>query len=200
MKIKNKALRKKTYSNLLSGIGKILEQGRKQAIRAVNEILVKTYWEIGRQIVDYERENKENAGYGSKLFDKLVKDLRERYGKGFSRSNVIYMRLFYLKYPKSQTLSDQLSWSHYVELLTLDDSLERSFYERQCIKEKWSIRELKRQKNSALFHRIALSKDRKGVLKLAQEGQIIEKENDLIKEPCILEFLGLSENYKYSEK
>jgi len=198
--MKNIALKEKTYNNLIVNIGQILEQGRRQAIKVINQILVKTYWEIGKKIIEYERENKERAGYGTKLFEKIAKDLREKYGKGFSRSNVIYMRLIYLKYPKSQTLSDQLNWSHYIELLTIDDSLERSFYEKQCIKENWSIRELKRQKNSALFHRIALSKDKKGVLELSQKGHIIERADDVIKDPYIFEFLKMTMDYNPSEK
>ncbi|MCG2718736.1 MAG: PDDEXK nuclease domain-containing protein, partial [Nanoarchaeota archaeon] len=158
------------------------------------------YWEVGKRIVEYEQKGKEKAEYGSKLFDNLAKDLREKYGKGFSRSNVIYMRILYLKYPKSQTLSDQLAWSHYVELLIIDNDLERSFYEKQCVKENWSVRELKRQINSMLFERIALSKDKKGVLELAQKGHLIKKADDAVKDPYILEFLGIPEDHKYSEK
>lgn len=108
------------------------------------------------------------------------------------------MRLFYVKYPKIEELSKKLFWSHYFELLKLDDDLERSFYEQQVINERWSIRELKRQKNSALFHRLALSKDKKGILKLAKKGQIVNDESDIIK-PQILEFLGFPEQYQYSE-
>jgi len=188
------------YQLLIDDIGKILEKGRRQAFVVVNQILVKTYWEIGRLIVEYEQAGKQKAEYGSKLFEKIAADLKKRYGKGFSRSNIIYMRLFYKKYPKSQTMSDQLSWSHYVELLSVSDNLGRSFYEKQCLREKWSVRELSRQINSILFERIALSKDKKGVLELAKRGQIIKQEEDIIKEPYILEFLGISENYRYSEK
>lgn len=188
------------YQNLIKDIGKALEIGRKKAYKAVDNILVLTYWEIGRLIVEYEQKGEEKAEYGSKLFERVAKDLKENYGKGFSRTNVIYMRLLYLKYPKSQTLSDQLSWSHYVELLNISDDLARSFYEKQTIKEKWSVRELKRQKNSMLFERIALSKDKKGVLQLSEKGQIIENGRDIIKEPYVLEFLGIPENHKYSEK
>ncbi len=191
---------KSNYKILINNIGKILEKGRKQVVIAVNNILVNTYWEIGRQIVEFEQKGKEKVEYGSKLFERIAKDLKDRYGKGFSRSNIIYMRLLYLKYPKSQTLSDQLGWSHYIELVSIDDDLERSFYEKQCIKENWSVRELRRQINSALFYRIALSKDKKGVLELSKKGQIIEKAKDLIKEPYILEFLNIPQHYSYSEK
>lgn len=155
---------KKEYSSLIDSIGSLLEQGRKQAYRAVNTILVKTYWEIGKRIVEYELLSGEDAGYGSRLFERITSDLRLKYGKGFSRSNIVYMRLLYKKYQKSETPSHQLSWSHYFELLKIEDDLERSFYEKQCIHEKWSNRELKRQKNSALFKRLALSKDKKGII------------------------------------
>jgi len=191
---------KKEYSSLIGSIGSLLEQGRKQAYQAVNTILVRTYWEIGRRIVEFEQRGKEKAEYGSALLENLSKDLKLRHGKGFSKSNLVYMRLFYLKYQKSETLSHQLSWSHYFELLKIEDDLERSFYEKQCINEKWSNRELKRQKNSALFKRLALSKDKKGVIKLSKKGQVIENAKDLIKDPYVLEFLKLPEDYSYSEK
>jgi len=188
------------YEKLITGIGAILEKGRHKAYVAVNTILVETYWQIGWYIVEYEQQGRRKVEYGSKLFDKLSKDLRIRYGKGFNRSNLIYIRLLYLKYPKSQTLSNQLTWSHYVLLLGVSDDFARSFYERQCINEKWSVRELKRQVNSMLFERLALSKDKKWVLKLSRQGHSVEKHEDIIKEPYLLEFLKIPENYKYSEK
>jgi len=191
---------KDKYPSLISDIGDLLEQGRTHAYHAVNEILVKTYWEIGKRIVEFEQYGKEKAEYGSALLENLSKDLRLMHGKGFSKSNLVYMRLFYLKYPKSETLSHQLSWSHYFELLKIEDDLERSFYEKQCIKEKWSNRELKRQKNSVLFKRLALSKDKKGIIELSKKGQIIENAKDLIKDPYVLEFLRIPEDYSYSEK
>jgi len=176
---KNKAAtRNKVYDLLISEIGNTLEEGRKNALRVVNTILVGTYWQIGRQIVEYEQRTGVNAGYGSNLFDRMALDLKQRYGKGFSRSNIVYMRLLYSRYQKSQTLYDQLSWSHYVELLGIDDELERSFYEKECLLEKWSVRELSRQINSMLFQRLALSRDRKGVLQLARKGQLAERPED----------------------
>ncbi len=189
----------KDYKSLIQDIGSIFEEGKKQAYKAVNNILVQTYREIGKRIVEFEQKGKINSEYGSKLLINLSKELSP-YGKGFSRSNLTYMRLFYIKYPKSETVSHQLTWSHYFELLKVDDDLARSFYEKQSIKEKWSIRELKRQKNSMLFERIALSKDKKGVLKLSEQGEIVESSRDIIREPYVLEFLGIAENYRYSEK
>jgi len=191
---------KQNYSSLILNIGNLLDSARKKVFYEINTTLLHTYWEIGNQIVEYEQNGREKAEYGSNLLNKLSKDLKERYGKGFSRSNLQYMRLLYIKYQKSQTLSGKLTWSHYVELLTINDDLARSFYEQQCVKDNWSIRELKRQINSALFHRIALSKDKQGVLDLSKQGQILEKPEDLIRDPYVLEFLKIPENHSFSEK
>jgi len=179
----------KDYNQLIDSIGELLKSARKQVARTVNTILVETYWGIGKRIVEYEQKGGEKAEYGTKLLSKLSKDLSLKHGKGFSKSNVYVMRLLYLKYQKFQTLSGKLSWSHHVELLSVSDDLARPFYEKQCIKENWSVRELNRQINSMLFERIALSKDKKGVLELAKRGQIIEKGEDIIKDPYVLEFL-----------
>lgn len=193
-------VKKNNYNFLINNIGKILEEGRRKAIQSVNQILVETYWGIGKQIIEYEQEGKERAKYGESMLSTLSKDLQIKHGKGFSISNLQYMRLLYIKYSNHQTLSGKLSWSHYVELLSIEEDMARAFYEKQCLHEKWSVRELKRQINSALFHRIALSKDKKGVLELSTKGQVIETNNDIIKDPFVLEFLKIPENYKYSEK
>ena len=195
-----KLTQKTPYSTLITGIGSLLEQGRKQAYQAVNTILVKTYWEIGKMIVEYEQEGKEKAEYGSALLDNLSKDLKLKYGKGFSRRNILDMRRFYQSYPKWQTLSAELSWSHYIELLSIDEPLEKLFYEKQCITERWSVRELSRQMSSALFHRLALSKDQKGVIELSRKGQLIEKHGDILKDPYVLEFLKIPKSHRYTEK
>jgi hypothetical protein len=115
--------------------------------------LVLTYWGIGRHIVEFEQMGNEKAEYGSKILDRLRNDLSDQLGKGFSRTNLIYMRLVYLKYSNITILSDQLTWGHLVELMTIDHDLERSFYEKQTVLEKWTVRELKRQKDSSLFLR-----------------------------------------------
>ncbi len=191
---------KNDYSVLINSIGFLLEHGRKQVYHAVNQILVSTYWQIGKQIVEYEQHGEEKAEYGSALLDILSRDLKLKFGKGFSRRNILDMRRFYQSYPKWQTVSAELSWSHYIELLSIDESLERSFYERQCLAEKWSVRELSRQMSSALFHRLALSKDKKRVIELSKKGQFIEKQEDIIKEPYVLEFLKIPESHQYTEK
>ena len=187
------------YSMLLDSIGNVIQNSKNEINSFVSKVLINTYWEIGKHIVKYEQKGSEKAEYGTFLLTKLSKDLKARYGKGFSRTTVKYIRLFYLKFPIGQT-SDQLTWSHYVELLSISDVLEREFFFNETINQKWSVRELRRQKDSALFHRLALSKDKKGVLELARKGQIIQKNEDILKEPYILEFLNISENTKLSEK
>ncbi len=178
----------KSYQILVDGIGNLLEQGRAQAVKKINTILVETYWHVGQCIVEFEQSGRIKAEYGKELLLRLSKDLKTRYGKGFSRSNLQYMRLLYTYYPKRQTLSGKLNWSHYVELLSISDDAGRAFYEKQCIAENWSVRELKRQRNASLFERIALSRDKNDVAALASQGQVIENSKDIIKDPYVFEF------------
>ncbi|MFH1542105.1 MAG: PDDEXK nuclease domain-containing protein [bacterium] len=194
-----KLMGRKKYSKLLDSIGALLQQAREKAFQQVNSILITTYWEIGKHIVVYEQKAKVKAEYGSALLDQISQDLKNRYGKGFSRSNIFNFRRFYLKYKKIQTLSGLLSWSHYVTLLGIEDDLTRSFYEKECGKSKWSQRELARQINSMLFERLSLSKDKKGLLALSTHGQAIKKAEDIIKDPYVFEFLGIPEKHQYSE-
>lgn len=187
------------YRQLLEQISDVYTQGQIQAVRAVNAQLIETYWQVGRHIVEFEQAGSLRAEYGKALINTLAADLGLRHGKGFSRSNLVYMRLLYLRYPISQKPSHQLSWSHYVELLKLDDELERGFYEKQAIAERWSVPELKRQKTASLFLRLAASKDKAGILRLAAQGQIVEQPTDLLREPYVFEFLKIPEPYQISE-
>lgn len=187
------------YNALKKEIGDLLKTGRQQAARQVNTILVHTYWQIGRYIVEFEQKGQDRAAYGEHLLESLAKDLCAEYGKGFSRSNLSYMRQLFLVFPKRETLSHKLTWSHYFEILKSDDSLERSFYLKQCEKENWSVRELKRQKKSMLFHRIALSKSKEDVLKLATKGVQIQESKDILRYPYVFEFLDLPQQEKYLE-
>ena len=134
----------KIYKNLVERISQRYITGQAQAIRSVNETIIKTNWSIGQYIVEYEQQGKEKAVYGTKLLESLSRDLSLRHGKGFSRSNLNYMRLFYLRFPICEKLSHKLSWSHYFELAKIDDELERSFYYQQNLSENWSVPELKR--------------------------------------------------------
>ena len=189
----------KPYKQLLNRISKRYLKGQSTAIRAVNESIVDTNWDIGRYIIKYEQEGNIRAQYGIKLLDNLSKDLTLMHGRGFSRSNLNYMRLFYLRFPICETLSHKLSWSHYCEFVKIDDELERSFYYQQSTLENWSVRELRRQKDSGLFLRLATSKNKKKVMELARKGQTIEKPEDIIKDVYVFEFLKIPEPYIISE-
>ncbi|MEI6714362.1 MAG: PDDEXK nuclease domain-containing protein [Verrucomicrobiota bacterium] len=188
------------YNALLGRISEVYVAGQVRATQAVNTHLTETYWQIGHDIVEFEQGGKARAEYGKNLIKKLSRDLTLRHGKGFSRSNVMMMRAFYLAHPKVQTASGQLSWSHYVELLAIDDLLERGFYEKQAIAEKWSVKELQRQKRSSLFLRLAAGKDKEAVLQLAQQGQLVAQPSDLLRDPFVFEFLKIPEPYALSEK
>ena len=187
------------YTDLLQNIGIALNNGRQKAVNQVNRAIVETNWNIGRYIVEYEQAGHEKAEYGSEILKRLSHDLIERYGKGFGMSNVNKMRKLYLTFPILQTLSAKLSWSHYVELLKINDPQERSFYMHECEQNNWGVRELKRQMNSMLFQRLALSKNKEEVMMLAEKGQIIEKPEDVVKDPYVFESVGLPELPVYKE-
>ena len=187
------------YQRLLGRISEVYTAGQVRAHQAVNAHITETYWQIGHDIVEFEQGGTVRAEYGKALLTNLSRDLSLRHGKGFSRSNVIYMRLLYLHYPKGQTPSDLLSWSHHVELLRIDDPLERGFYEKQAIREKWSVSELKRQKKSSLFLRLAAGKDKDAILQLASQGQLVAQPADLLRDPFVFEFLKIPEPHVVSE-
>jgi len=194
-------------NNLSKKISNLLNEARQKLIQTVNTTMVQSYFEIGRMIVEEEQNGKERADYGTFLLVELSRNLIEEFGKGFSITNLKQMRQFYLCYSnsidsiKGQMPSDlfKLSWSHYLKLMRIDDELERKFYEIESYKNNWSLKELIRQYDSALFTRLAISKDKIEILKLAEQGQIIAKPKDVIKDPYILEFLGLQEQNIYSE-
>lgn len=181
------------YKNLVGKISNTYAVGQIKAANAVNVQLLETYWQIGQHIVEFEQGGNTRAEYGKALISNLAKDLSLLHGKGFCRTNIVYMRLLYLRYPISQKPSHQLSWSHFVELLKIEDDLERKFYENQTIAEKWSVPQLKRQKNTALFQRLALSKNKEEILKLSAQGQEIAKPGDIVRDPYIFEFLKIPE-------
>lgn len=187
------------YVQLVSLITDVWEKARGNAAIAVNTELLEANWQTGRYIVEFEQGGETKARYGERLIANLARDLTHIRGRGFSRSNLIYMRKLYLTFPKSETLSHQLTWSHYFELLKCDDPLEIQFYMKECIKEGWKVRELKRQINSSLFQRLALSTDKKGVLALANEGHQVMTASDIIRDPYVLEFAGLPQQKRYKE-
>lgn len=189
-----------SYNELLNTIGSTIETARQNAVKAVNHKLVKANWEIGRHIVEFEQLGEERAEYGSNLLSNLSKDLKQRFGKGFGRRNILDMRRFYLAYQKWQAVPAKLSWTHIVTLLGVSDDHARKFYEKQTALENWGYRELDRQINSALFERLALSKDKKGVIQLAEKGHIITDSTEAIKDPYILDFLKLPQSHQVTEK
>lgn len=191
----------KNTNILYDKVSDLLKTARNKVLQTVNTTMVATYFEIGRMIVEEEQQGKERAKYGDQLITGLSNKLSSDFGKGYSLTNIKQMRSFYISYAKSQTLSDQfnLSWSHYLFLMRLDDENERNFYEIESIKNNWSLRELKRQFNSALYTRLALSRDKNQITELSKKGLILEKPKDAIKDPYILEFIGLPDQYSYSE-
>lgn len=192
----------KTENELLySQISAILSESRKFVVNTVNTAMVKTYFEIGRLIVENEQNGKNRAEYGKETLKNLSERLTKDFGKGFSVTNLKQMRDFYQTYQIRQTVSDEfnLSWSHYLFLMRIDNPEERKFYEIESKKSNWSLRELRRQFDSALYERIALSKDKESVKELSQKGIIVSKPEDIVKDPYILEFLGLPEQVEYSE-
>ena len=187
------------YEALVRRISGSYVVAQTKAANAVNASLLEAYWEIGMYIVEFEQKGSVKAAYGKKLLENLSKDLSLLHGKGFSLSNLKRMRQLYIFYTIGAKPSHQLSWSHYVELLKIDDALERNFYEKQAILENWSIPELVRQKKASLFLRLAASKDKDGIMKLSQKGQIVQQPVDIFREPYILDFLKIPEPYHLSE-
>lgn len=188
------------YNQLVDVISTTFQQGQKKTIAAINAGLVSTYWEIGRHIVEFEQKGEATAEYGSELLVTLSCALKLRHGRGFSLSNLKRFRQFYLTYRSGATLSHQLSWSHYVELLKISNDTERQFYMQQSLAANWSVRELMRQKETGLFLRLAASKDKKEVLDIANRNALVTKPEDVQRDSYIFEFLNLPEPERYSEK
>ncbi len=186
-------------NTLIFNIEQTVTKAKEKLSTSVNNTITETYWQIGKYIVETEQDGKIKAAYGKKLLTTLSHELTLRLGKGYSRPNLNNMRKFYLKYPNCQMVSDKLSWSHICELIKIDDDLERSFYERQTVNENWSVRELQRQIDSALFLRLAVSRDKEGIISLAQRGIEVQKPEDVIKSTYTLEFLNLPESSQYTE-
>ena len=181
----------------------LLHNARQNIISNINSTMTKTYFLIGKRIVEEEQDGNKRAEYGKNLIKMLSEKLTKEFGKGFSETNLEQMRKFFKVYGIPQTLSEEfqfnLSWSHYLILMRIENINARNFYEIEAFENNWSLRELKRQVNSSLYERLVLSKDKEKVKELAVKGQIIEKAQDVIKDPYILEFLGLDEKSDYSE-
>lgn len=186
------------YEQLLARIADVHREGQARAYRAINTAMLETYWAIGQHVVEFEQGGQSKAAYGAQLLKRLARDLTRTLGRGYSHSNLVYIRLFYLRFPKSVTLSHQLSWSHYYELLKVDDEAERGFYEKQALADRWNVRELRRQIESALYLRLALSTDKPALL--AQTGHVVAQPRDLVRDTYVLEFLKIPVGKKVSER
>ncbi len=197
--------------DLAERIEQLIADVRKRTVTAVNTAMVYTYYEIGRAIVEDEQQGAQRAEYGKAVLKALSARLSKKFGKGFSYTNLEQMRKFYKVYSQiPQTLSEKssgtqilpsfsLSWSHYLKLMRIENPEERRFYEIESAENNWSLRELQRQFDSSLYERLALSRNKESVKALARKGQIVEKPEDVVKDPYVLEFLGLEELPQYSE-
>ncbi|HGM6158444.1 TPA: YhcG family protein [Pseudomonas aeruginosa] len=209
------------YAGIHSGIVEVLDAARHAAARSVNALMTASYWEIGRRIVEAEQRGKRRAGYGEQLIERLSADLTAQFGRGFSRPNLQQMRSFFLTWPIRQTVSSEsspapvahpwrldelaqvftLPWSAYVRLLSVKDGHARQFYEAEALRGGWSVRQLDRQINSQFYERTALSKNKAAML---VKGAVPKAEDavtpdDAIKDPYVLEFLDLKDEYSESD-
>jgi predicted nuclease of restriction endonuclease-like (RecB) superfamily len=184
---------------LYARVREILTLARDRAWQAVNTAMVEAYWEVGRVIVEDEQAGKGRADYGKRVLEGLAQRLTVEFGKGFDQSNLRNMRTFFLSYPIRDALRRELSWTHYRLLLRVDKPDARAFYEAEAVNARWSTRELERQINSLLFERLALSRDKAGVMALAQKGHEISRPSDLVKDPLVLEFAGLRQDARFRE-
>ena len=203
----------KVPRGMVDELRKLIRTARRTASTTVNALQVLTNFEIGRRIVEQEQKGKARADYGKALLKELSERLTDEFGKGFSERNLQLFRRFYTEFASrvpaiSQTASAKLlesrsplllSWSHYVLLMGIGNPQERAFYEIEAADEGWTLLELKRQVASSLYERLALSRDKKRLKELSSKGQILSKPEDALKEPYVLEFLGLSEKACYSE-
>lgn len=209
-------MRRFNYPGLLRGIVQDLEQAHRASARSVNTLMTTTYWLVGRRIVEFEQEGRSRAAYGASLLERLAKDLNRHFARGFSRRNLQQMRLFYEAWPKWQTLSAKsagngspdeaairfsLPWSHYVRLLSVENSLARQFYESEALRGGWSVRQLDRQIGTQFYERTALSKDKKAMLIKGSRplpGEAPTPEGEF-RDPFVLEFLGLKDEYSEND-
>ena len=223
------AERSPSYETLVAAIAREHDHAQRQAVQAINVALTLRNWLIGYHIVEYEQHGSDRAQYGEQLLDNLAKDLSRHLGRGFGRRNLFLFREFYLRYPIVQSLIAQFSislpsppsvsftpldwqddtyftrlfrelpWTHFIELIRMDDQLKRAFYEVEALRNRWSVRELKRQINSLLYERVGLSRDQEGVLALAKEGELVTTPTEMVRDPYVFEFLGLQRAARYTE-
>lgn len=217
------------YEGLVTAIAQAHDSAQRQAVQAVNLALTLRNWLVGYHIVEYEQHGSDRAQYGERLLDELAHDLQRRIGRGFTKRYLEMFRQFYRQYPITKSLISQFSlslplqqrvsftpldwqddayfarlfrelpWTHFIELIRMDDPLKRAFYEIETLRNRWSVRELKRQIDSLLYERVGLSRDKEGVLALAKEGELASSPAEMVRDPYVFEFLGLKREDLYRE-
>ena len=190
-------------NKIINEITELVTKVKSELANEINKSIIYVYWNIGKIIVANENQYNNRLEYGKEILKGLSDELTKYLGKGYSVSNLKYMRMFFKAYPNFDMISPKLSWSHYLELMIIEVNDKRNFYEKECINSNWSVRELRRQLDTSLFERLLLStgktnKDK--VLSLATKGQELNKPKDLIKQPYVFEFLGIKENKPILEK
>ncbi len=183
-------------------IQQLIQTARDKVYKAANFEMVKTYWEIGKRIVEYEQKGRQRAKYGAALLKELSVRLQSRYGQGFDETNLRKIRQFYLVYQKRDTLCLELSWSHYRVLMRVENESAREYYEKEALDQKWSVRALERQITTLYYERLLATKHKRAVMTEAEEKtkDLKLKPEELIKDPYMLEFLDMHPDLKYLEK
>lgn len=193
----------KNNAKMIEEITNLVNEVKSKLANEINKSIVYVYWNIGKIIVSNESEYNNRLEYGKEVLKGLSDELTKYLGKGYSVSNLKYMRMFYKAYPNFNEISSNLSWSHYLELMIIEDKDKRNFYEKECVNSNWSVRELRRQLDTSLFERLLLSDgktNKEKVYELSTKGQELNKPSDVIKQPYVFEFLGIKEQKPLLEK
>ncbi len=188
----------KLVINIYNDISTLIDDARRKVYYTANAEMINLYWNIGKIIMNLQ-DGDIRASYGEKALNELSIKLTQEYGKGFSANNIRRMRKFYSLFPIRSTVSNELSWSHYIEIIKIEDKLKRNFYLQETVNSNWSVRELQRQIHSLLYERLISNANTDKILQLAEKGHIIKETKDIIKDPLVLEFLDLKDNDKYYE-
>lgn len=196
--MKNEVINENEINNTFDNIKELVISSRNKVYQTVNTEMLNLYWNIGKIIMKIQHGD-ERASYGDMVLDKLSHRLTDEFGKGFSKRNLERMRKFYICFPITTTVSSQLSWSHYLELIKIDEESKRSFYLNECINSGWIVEELQRQRTTLLYERLALSKNKEKPSELSTKGHKLHQPKDIIKDPFVLEFLDIKENTDYLE-
>lgn len=196
--VDNFVLNESEIHSVFCSIKDLVINSRNRVYSVVNTEMLQLYWNIGKIIMEIQHGD-ERVSYGDAILEKLSQKLTNEFGKGFSSRNLRTMRRFYITYLIWKTVSSKLSWSHYLELIKVEEEPKRGFYMQEAINARWSVRELQRQIGSLLYERLVLSKDKERVLELSEKGQILKTSKDLVKDPFVLEFLDIKENTNYLE-